>query len=246
MKNLVKLLALLIILSPISGLTEGIDDFKSKFSGDVKKQSAEDKERKEALLRKMRGFIDGINGRIKKSGSKTNIDLPIDMANVTDIDDKIHKNSTGFDDNKKPKVYAYFNGDDVNIRAAGSTSEKVVGKGEFGEKVEVTIQTDYIDEVDGKKSRWVMIRRTNDEEGWVFGIFLSKDKPQKKIDPSDAGADSVASSKSGYMVPASGRVSSNFGYRVDPISKKPSSFHSGIDIAAPQGTPIYAAAAGKV
>jgi len=246
MKNLFKLLTVLIFIYPMTGLTEGIDDFKSKFSGDVKKQSDSDKERKEALLRKMRGFMDGINNRVNRGGGKTNIDLPIDMANVTDIDDKIHKNSTGFDDYKKPKVYGYINGDDVNIRAAGSTNEKVVGKGEFGEKVEVTVQTDYQDEIDGKKSRWVMIRRTNDEEGWVFGIYLSKEKPEKKIQPDDTGKDSIASSKSGFQVPATGRVSSNFGYRVDPITKKPSCFHSGVDIAAPAGTPIYAAAAGKV
>lgn len=45
--------------------------------------------------------------------------------------------------------------------------------------------------------------------------------------------------------PISGRLSSNYGYRTHPISGK-KSFHAGIDIAAPSGTTIKAARAGKV
>jgi len=42
------------------------------------------------------------------------------------------------------------------------------------------------------------------------------------------------------------RISSVFGNRVDPIYKKIIAFHSGIDFAAPVGTPVYASAGGKV
>lgn len=42
-----------------------------------------------------------------------------------------------------------------------------------------------------------------------------------------------------------GRISSGFGYRVDPMSRKVG-FHSGIDIAAKKGTPIAAAYSGTV
>lgn len=41
-------------------------------------------------------------------------------------------------------------------------------------------------------------------------------------------------------------VSSGYGSRVDPISGEAEAFHSGIDMAAPQGTSIYAAASGVV
>ena len=50
---------------------------------------------------------------------------------------------------------------------------------------------------------------------------------------------------SGFIMPVQGRISSPFGYRTHPIFKS-RTFHSGIDIAAPHGTPIKAANAGKV
>ncbi|MGH7766748.1 MAG: peptidoglycan DD-metalloendopeptidase family protein [Candidatus Binatia bacterium] len=45
--------------------------------------------------------------------------------------------------------------------------------------------------------------------------------------------------------PATGAVSSGFGFRADPFTGE-SKFHKGLDIAAPLGSPIKAAAAGKV
>jgi murein DD-endopeptidase MepM/ murein hydrolase activator NlpD len=45
--------------------------------------------------------------------------------------------------------------------------------------------------------------------------------------------------------PAGGVITSEFGYRVDPFTKK-QRFHSGLDIASPVGTPIYAPEAGVV
>jgi murein DD-endopeptidase MepM/ murein hydrolase activator NlpD len=47
------------------------------------------------------------------------------------------------------------------------------------------------------------------------------------------------------LIPAHGRFSSDFGYRVHPISGH-RKMHKGIDIAAPTGTAIYAAASGTV
>lgn len=41
------------------------------------------------------------------------------------------------------------------------------------------------------------------------------------------------------------RMASGFGYRIDPIYKT-SRFHAGLDFSAPQGTPIYATAAGQI
>ena len=41
------------------------------------------------------------------------------------------------------------------------------------------------------------------------------------------------------------RIASGFGYRIDPVYKT-TKFHAGLDFSAPQGTPIYATADGKV
>lgn len=47
------------------------------------------------------------------------------------------------------------------------------------------------------------------------------------------------------FAPAGGQISSGFGYRTDPLTQE-RRFHSGLDIAAPVGTPIYAAQTGVV
>ena len=45
--------------------------------------------------------------------------------------------------------------------------------------------------------------------------------------------------------PAEGRVTSEYGWRTDPFTDR-KSYHQGVDIAAPKGTPIRAMWAGKV
>ncbi len=47
-------------------------------------------------------------------------------------------------------------------------------------------------------------------------------------------------------VPPNSRISSPFGWRIDPVTKKEGSFHNGIDFAVPIGTEITAAASGHI
>lgn len=47
------------------------------------------------------------------------------------------------------------------------------------------------------------------------------------------------------VLPVHGRLTSCFGWRINPITEK-LSFHTGIDIAVPEGTPVGAALAGVV
>ena len=48
-----------------------------------------------------------------------------------------------------------------------------------------------------------------------------------------------------YIWPVLGRISSEYGWRLHPINKN-QHYHTGIDIAVPTGTPVYAAADGIV
>lgn len=52
-------------------------------------------------------------------------------------------------------------------------------------------------------------------------------------------------SPSGWARPTSGRITSNFGWRIDPINGS-RAYHSGVDLANGCGVPIYAARAGTV
>jgi murein DD-endopeptidase MepM/ murein hydrolase activator NlpD len=52
-------------------------------------------------------------------------------------------------------------------------------------------------------------------------------------------------SESRFIIPMVGKVTSGFGYRTHPMGGG-RKFHNGIDIAAPHGTPVKAADAGKV
>ncbi len=54
-----------------------------------------------------------------------------------------------------------------------------------------------------------------------------------------------ASGGANLQIPTYGRLSSTYGNRVDPVSGSFERQHKGIDIAAPVGTPIYAATSGK-
>ncbi len=50
---------------------------------------------------------------------------------------------------------------------------------------------------------------------------------------------------SDFIWPVYGKITSNFGWRLHPIYGR-SMFHSGIDISAPTGTPVFASRAGTV
>lgn len=55
----------------------------------------------------------------------------------------------------------------------------------------------------------------------------------------------ITSAAPGLGSPVSGALTSGFGARIDPISGEPAT-HTGIDVGAPEGTPIRAPAAGVV
>lgn len=85
-------------------------------------------------------------------------------------------------------------------------------------------------------------RRRRAEEASRLAAGETIDPEEKK---SSAAAKSIGDIRFSWPCPASSRVSSGYGRRSSP-TKGASSFHQGIDIAAPTGTAIAAAAAGEV
>lgn len=70
--------------------------------------------------------------------------------------------------------------------------------------------------------------------------------PTTRPSGTDTTPSTQAPSSSGWVSPVrSYKLTSAFGMRVHPISKK-WKMHDGVDMSAPQGTPIYAAKSGKV
>ncbi len=61
----------------------------------------------------------------------------------------------------------------------------------------------------------------------------------------DPDTDWIGTGIFAWPLPRSFTITSNFGYRQDPFTGK-LTYHNGTDIAAPQGTPILAAASGTV
>jgi murein DD-endopeptidase MepM/ murein hydrolase activator NlpD len=137
---------------------------------------------------------------------------------------------------KRERFFAYVVADGVKLRAEGTRSAGVRNRLSRGERVEVLVQSKAMDTIDGLTRPWFLVKRDDGSEGWVFGAFLQK-KPIEKTQALDSGEGMLA-------VPAIGRVSSEFGYRVHPVTKKSNSFHSGLDIMAPRGTRVVAAADG--
>lgn len=73
--------------------------------------------------------------------------------------------------------------------------------------------------------------------GQVINIPHSKDRNRYHL--------AARTKKSHFIWPVQGLISSNYGWRIHPFTGK-REFHSGLDIAVPVGSPVYAAESGVV
>ncbi len=106
----------------------------------------------------------------------------------------------------------------------------------------------FITSIQKKKALAEKAAREAEQAQKAAGVLIAS--LQKKRDAERKQKIYISLSGSGggkkiFIYPVQGKISSNYGYRNHPILKR-RILHSGIDIAAPNGTPVKAAAAGEV
>jgi murein DD-endopeptidase MepM/ murein hydrolase activator NlpD len=231
----------LIVLFGNTGLESQGDVHKRQESDkdSVDRQHADDLNRIEKIKKELREFMDDINKRLG-TDNKTRIDDPVDIDNIDDINKIDHYHSR-----KKilSRKFAFVNGERVPLRSEGTTESAIIGYLDYREQVELITQTERNDTIKEVIAPWFLVRRSNGDEGWVFGAFLQKALPDKK---EDSNTFDKEKSYKEFSVPVTGKITSRYGYRVHPVTKRRESFHKGIDIAAKEGNPVKASADGIV
>jgi murein DD-endopeptidase MepM/ murein hydrolase activator NlpD len=236
-----------VLLPLIAYSGSSFKDQKAKIRGDLTERRETDKAYREKVIKDVKAHMEFINKQLA-FGSKSQIEIPIELDKIEDMNKDGHQHSK---EKIPPKEYGFINDDYVNFRIEPRQKSRSIGKFSFQEKVELIIKSEETEKIDGVEERWILVRRDNGEEGWVFATFLAKNKPEKtkrdierQTQPDDKKSEGQISDS--FIVPTEGFRSSSFGYRVHPVTKKAYTFHSGIDIACPTGTPVKAASDGSV
>lgn len=123
------------------------------------------------------------------------------------------------------------------IRDEPSKYGTIIGRVKQGRNVRIVERQAAWENLAGLRSVWVKVR-VDDIEGWVFGGFLSSSGYKMSSDSLDKPF-TLPLDQNAY------RRTSPYGPRKHPVGGY-ASFHSGVDLAASAGTPIYAAADGVV
>ncbi|MCL1865649.1 MAG: peptidoglycan DD-metalloendopeptidase family protein [Spirochaetes bacterium] len=226
------ILIFFVILIPLSDTIKA-NRYSKQHKQDVEKQKTSDLKKRDAILKEFNSFLKEFRDGIPNE--QVSFDIPLDVDLATGIVNAGYHYTGAI----PPKIYGYVNTDSLNMRSEGDSKSEIIGKLKFKDRVEILFQADKVDVINAMQSPWLLIKKDNGDEGWVFGAYVSHSIPSEK--DSDSGKTDW-----NMIIPASGKLSSKFGYRVDPVTKKMNSFHKGVDIAAPEGTPVYAAEKGEV
>ena len=215
----------------------GVENQRAGFREDVSRQRDVGRQNRERVIREVREHMNYINSRLEEGGN-SRIDTPIDYELIENAEENDHIHTDGV---IPPPQYGFVNASTLIMRSEPGTGSERIGTVSFGERLQLLLRYDEPDIINGKTDYWVLTRKNNGDEGWVFGAYLQKDRPAR---PDEQRR--VIPSSDAFIIPVDGRRTSGFGYRVHPVSRKSHSFHSGIDIAAPTGTPVKAAEGGRV
>ncbi len=232
MKNIYIIVLLVSVVAAAGGLQA--NKLGDKHKNKVIKQHKLDIKNRDTILQELNAFLKESSDEISEGNVK--LGIPVEENAITEVKDTDGFHYTGV---IPPKIYGYVNTGSLNMRSEDSSGSEIVGKVKFKERVQIIFQSDKTDTFKNVKAPWLLVKKDNGDEGWVFGAFVSDDIPSE-ID-SDTGKTDW-----NIIMPASGRLSSRYGNRIDPVTKRRNSFHKGIDISAPAGTPVYAAENGVI
>lgn len=170
------------------------------------------------------------------------LDLLLSTSSITDFMDRIYfQNLIIQSDKKKMQSYRQEAQEIALIKQKLETEKKelsnlikVIDKENSKIKSTISQNRRMIEKIQNDKRAYERSERELKRQSDNLTNIISKSTKNSGV--------SVSGS---FITPVNGRISSPFGWRTHPIFKS-RTFHSGIDIAAPHGTPIQAANAGKV
>ena len=212
-------------------ISASIDDVRRANNANIQGIKDSVAEHRNKILSEYNGFIKDL----QKLDPSIDLKIPVDPKDAKSVSS--HDNIPG--QANLPTVFAY-----VRKKFDLRTRPKMSSRGGIStvnraDRLEVVYMI--------KKKRasedmyWCLARLQNGHEGYIPNSYLQRTKPSVQ----EPEPETVTSSGS-FMMPISGRITSGFGGRIDPVTKKKGSFHRGIDIAARRGSAIKAAGGGVV
>jgi len=232
MKKLYIIFALVSVFTVSDALSQ--NKLADKHKKKVISQHNSDIKNRDAVLQELDAFLKESSEEI--TGGNLKLGIPVEENAISGVKGTDNFHYTGV---IPPKIYGYVNTESLNMRSEERSDSGIIGKIKFREKVQILFQSEKTEVIKNMKAPWLLVKKDNGDEGWVFGAFVSD------VIPSEIDSD-TGKTDWNMILPVSGRLSSKFGNRVDPVSKRRNSFHKGIDISAPEGTPVYAAENGTV
>ncbi|MCB1179908.1 MAG: peptidoglycan DD-metalloendopeptidase family protein [Leptospiraceae bacterium] len=129
--------------------------------------------------------------------------------------------------------------DSLILRETPDENGEVVTTLPHNTKVVVKKQLKEIVNLGKQKARWVYVDVSGRFHGWLYSIYLGE---KTKDIISGEEKDKIFE----YPFESNRIITSDYGPRIHPITKKMGSMHTGLDLAAPKGTPILSAGDGVI